>query len=59
LKNLIHPAGVRRFAGHLKRAYPPFDRAAFQRLALCGLEALDLKARALHLALALARMFLQ
>jgi 3-methyladenine DNA glycosylase AlkC len=53
LKNLIHPAGVRRFAGHLKRAYPPFDRAAFERLALSGLEALDLKARALHLASAL------
>jgi len=52
-KNLIHPAGVRRFAGHLQRAHPPFDRAAFERLALTGLEALELKARALHLASAL------
>lgn len=52
-KNLIHPAGVRRFAAHLHRASGAFDRQAFERLALSGLESLELKARAMHLASAL------
>ena len=51
-KNLINPALVRGFARELARRGT--DEAAFLALALPGLEALELKARATHVAVALA-----
>lgn len=53
LKHLIHPTLVRRMAQHLHRAWPGFDRQRFENLALDGLEALAMKARAMQLADAL------
>lgn len=52
-KNLINAALVRDTAGHLQRAWPHFDRARFEQLALESLEALAFKARAEHLCTAL------
>jgi 3-methyladenine DNA glycosylase AlkC len=52
-KHLIDPALVRTAARHLTRAWPDFDAARFTRLALRGLESLELKARAMHVADAL------
>jgi 3-methyladenine DNA glycosylase AlkC len=52
-KNLLNPAGVRSAAGHLHAAWPAFDRATFIRRATQGLEALELKARAMQIADAL------
>ena len=54
LKNLISPAVVDGIGQHLKRADRRFDRAAFAAAALPGLEALELKARVLQVARALA-----
>lgn len=54
LKNLINPAVVDSIGRHLKRADPRFDRAAFAAAALPGLEGLELKARVLQVARALA-----
>ena len=52
-KNLIGPALVRDAAHHLARVAPEFDRRTFERTALAGLDALELKARAAHVSLAL------
>ena len=52
-KNFIHPGVVQRMGAHLQRAWPGFDRDRFVHLACEGLEALELKARAMHLADAL------
>ena len=53
-KNLINPAVVDSIGHHLARADRRFDRAAFTAAALPGLEALELKARVLQVARALA-----
>src|SRR5687768_3842006 len=53
LKHLISAARVREAGEHLQRARPAFDRARFERLALAGLDALELKARAMQVADAL------
>jgi 3-methyladenine DNA glycosylase AlkC len=51
---LLLDAGVVRALGrHLQRVHPAFDRTRFEAQALFGLDALELKARALHLADAL------
>jgi 3-methyladenine DNA glycosylase AlkC len=52
-KNLLHPALVRATGAQLRRAWRGFDQAAFERIALPGFEALELKARALRIADAL------
>jgi hypothetical protein len=52
-KNLINTAGVREAARHLARVSPDFDRARFERHATSGLDALELKARAMQVADAL------
>ena len=52
-KNLINPALVRACGEHLQRAWPPFNRAAFERRALPGLGGLEMKARAMQVADAL------
>ncbi len=53
LKLLIDAAVVRAAGRHLQRAWPAFDRRRFEALALQGLDALELKARAEHLCAAL------
>jgi 3-methyladenine DNA glycosylase AlkC len=52
-KNLLNPALVRSSGQALARAWPAFDRRAFERRALGGLEALEMKARAMQIASAL------
>ena len=52
-KNLLNENVVRGAARHLRRAWPAFDAAAFERPALAGLDALEMKARAMHIADAL------
>ena len=52
-KNLIHPGSVVLAGQHLQRAWPSFNRQAFERQAMDGLEALEFKARAMQLASAL------
>lgn len=52
-KNLIHAGLVQRMGGHLQRAWPDFDAARFERVAVEGLDALELKARAMQIADAL------
>jgi 3-methyladenine DNA glycosylase AlkC len=52
-KNLIDRRVVAEAARHLARAWPAFDAARFERLAAGGLQALELKARAMHVADAL------
>jgi 3-methyladenine DNA glycosylase AlkC len=54
LKNLINATTVRDLGRHLRRAWPAFDAAGFEALALAGLDALEFKARARHVAAALA-----
>ena len=54
-KNLINAQTARDAAHHVARAWPAFPRKSFEALALAGLEALELKARVLHLSLALDR----
>lgn len=54
-KNLVNRETVAEAARHLSRAWPRFDRARFETLAGDGLEKLELKARVLHLAAALAQ----
>ncbi len=54
-KNLVNRDIVAEAARHLVRAWPGFDRARFETLAGAGLEQLELKARVLHLATALAQ----
>jgi len=52
-KNLINPALVQACGSHLARAWTGFDRRGFERRALAGLEALEMKARAMQIADAL------
>ena len=52
-KNLINPSLVQACGDHLRRAWPGFDRAAFERQALQGLADLEMKARAMQVADAL------
>ena len=52
-KNLINAGTVREAATHLRRAWPGFDAARFEALALDGLDTLEFKARAMHLCAAL------
>jgi 3-methyladenine DNA glycosylase AlkC len=52
-KNLIHAGTVRAMATHLSRASPAFPARRFTALALPGLDALELKARAMQLCEAL------
>jgi 3-methyladenine DNA glycosylase AlkC len=52
-KNLLNADLVRLGGQHLQRAWPGFDRAHFEAQALGGLEALELKARALQISSAL------
>ena len=52
-KNLLNAALVGRMAAHLQRAWPGFDAAGFAGQATAGLDALEMKARAMQLADAL------
>jgi 3-methyladenine DNA glycosylase AlkC len=52
-KNLVNPALVRAAVPALQRAWPAFDGERFASLACEGLEALELKARAMHVCAAL------
>lgn len=52
-KNLINTELVRQAAVHLKRTTPTFDARHFEQLASTGLEALEMKARAMHICAAL------
>jgi 3-methyladenine DNA glycosylase AlkC len=52
-KNLIGAETVRSAATHLRNAWPAFDATRFEMLALDGLQALEFKARAMHLCAAL------
>lgn len=52
-KNLINPALVRACGDHLQRVWRDFDRRGFERRALDGLGALEMKARAMQIAEAL------
>ncbi|MDZ7592091.1 MAG: DNA alkylation repair protein [Rubrivivax sp.] len=52
-KNLVNPALVRAAVPALQRAWPDFDGERFAMLACDGLEALELKARAMHVCAAL------
>ena len=52
-KNLLNPALVQQAALRLAAAAPDFDAQRFARMACRGLEELELKARALHIAHAL------
>lgn len=52
-KNLINPDLVRACGEHLQRHWREFDRRSFERHALEGLDALEMKARAMQVADAL------
>lgn len=52
-KLLLDADVVRRAGRHLQRAWPAFERERFERLAIGGLDARELKARAMHIADAL------
>ncbi len=52
-KNLLSPTLVRASSTALTRAWPAFDRKHFERVALKGLDALEMKARAMQIADAL------
>jgi 3-methyladenine DNA glycosylase AlkC len=52
-KNLLNPTLVRTAGDALARSTPAFDRRAFERRALRGLDALEMKARAMQIADAL------
>jgi 3-methyladenine DNA glycosylase AlkC len=52
-KHLIHTGTIEQAARHLQRAWPAFDARAFRRQASAGLEALEMKARAMQIADAL------
>jgi 3-methyladenine DNA glycosylase AlkC len=52
-KNLLNAALVRRAGAAIARTARPFDRRRFERLALRGLDALEMKARAMQIADAL------
>src|SRR5438105_13038716 len=48
-KNLLNANTVQAIGAALASAWPAFDRAAFDAKALAGLDALEMKARAMHL----------
>ncbi len=52
-KNLLNPTLVRASSTALKRAWPAFDGKHYERVALKGLDALEMKARAMQIADAL------
>ena len=52
-KNLINAELVRQAAVHLKRTTPRFNARHFDELACTGLDALEMKARAMHICAAL------
>lgn len=52
-KNLLNADLVRTASRHLRRVWPAFDRARFERMAITGLAQLELKARVQHVAKAL------
>jgi len=52
-KNLLNADVVRHIGLHLQRAWPAFERQRFETQAQAGLEGLELKARAQHIADAL------
>ncbi len=52
-KNLLSPELVRASSTALTRAWPAFERKRFERMALNGLDALEMKARAMQIADAL------
>jgi 3-methyladenine DNA glycosylase AlkC len=52
-KLLLDATRVQALGHHLQRVAPCFDRPRFEALALAGLDALELKARAMHIADAL------
>ena len=52
-KNLLNPSVVQQAAQCLQQVAPEFDAPRFARLACDGLEALEMKARALHICAAL------
>jgi 3-methyladenine DNA glycosylase AlkC len=52
-KNFINADTVRKASKHLTQAWPDFNGKRFEKLAVHGLEALELKARAQHLRSAL------
>jgi 3-methyladenine DNA glycosylase AlkC len=52
-KLLLDAIRVQSLGHHLQRVAPAFDRPRFEALALAGLDALELKARAMHIADAL------
>jgi 3-methyladenine DNA glycosylase AlkC len=52
-KNFINAQTVRETARHLHRAWPAFPRKAFESRATAGLADLELKARVMHLSVAL------
>ncbi|HIE71121.1 MAG TPA: DNA alkylation repair protein, partial [Planctomycetes bacterium] len=54
-KDWISPKLVRTMAGHLARVHEAFPRAQFVKLATKGLVELELKARVVHVADALAK----
>jgi 3-methyladenine DNA glycosylase AlkC len=55
-KNLLNPDLVRACSTALMRAWPAFDGKHFERVALKGLDALEMKARAMQIADALERV---
>ena len=52
-KNMLNADLVRQAAVHLQRTTPGFDATHFKRLATSGLDALEMKARAMHICAAL------
>src|SRR5882672_2619153 len=52
-KNLLNAAVVRDMSSRLEHAWSGFDAKRFQRFASAGLDDLELKARAMHIAAAL------
>jgi len=52
-KNLLNATLVQQAGAHLQRVHPPFDATAFTHQAQQGLEALEMKGRALHICSAL------
>ena len=52
-KNMLNADLVRQAAVHLQRTTPGFDATHFNRLATSGLDALEMKARAMHICAAL------
>ncbi|MBW8830408.1 MAG: DNA alkylation repair protein [Burkholderiales bacterium] len=52
-KNLLNATVVRDMASRLEKAWPDFHSKKFERIALAGLDELEMKARAMHITTAL------